>query len=112
MNKEAKLILVNLNVRVLVDPNDDETQIRDLTKVELNKLIENNEFEFEVQPDLLHPFSTKDAIKIALQELHANFMPINSRAEDIIKNRVKELLGDNFNEDDFTQEWHFDLLTK
>lgn len=111
MIKNAKSILVNLKVRVLAE-TEDENEIRELTKLELIKLIENNDFEIQISPDLENPFSTKDAINLALQELHNTFVGINASAEGIIKNRVKELMGENYNEDDFTQEWHFDLLRK
>lgn len=109
MSKKAKNILVSLNLRVLVDSEDDNESILSgkLLKEVLINTIENNNFAATIQDDLTNPFNMDDAINIAMQELKNDVTTPHAIGSVgiIIKNRVRELLQDNFNEDEFTSKW-------
>ena len=111
MKRKAKIISVSLNVRILVDEESPEQIITDtIIKNKLKEEIDLGNYTLRTEDDLINPFNIKDAINLALKELYEIILPINFSAKDLIKNRVRDLMGDQFSEDEFENNWEDKVL--
>lgn len=110
MKKQANVILVNFNIRLICDQGEDGLTKSNMIqlKEKLRNLIDDGNFELTIKEDKVSPFSIKDAIQLSIDELKESGIGLNGSAKDIIRNRVGEILGDEFNQDLFDKVWYDD----
>lgn len=108
MKKQANVILVNFNIRLICDQGEDELTNSNMIqlKEKLRNVIDEGNFELTIKEDQVSPFSIKDAIRLSIDELKESGVGLNGSAKDIIRNRVAEVLGEEFNQDSFDKIWY------